>query len=46
MDVYADILFSYTTAQGIYYCGHMLNVLFDLAYLFFLMAFYVHTEEF
>jgi len=46
MNVCADILFSYTTAQGMYYCGHMLDVLFDLAYLFFLMAFYVHTKEF
>ena len=46
MNVCADILFSYTTAQDIYYCGHMLDVLFDLAYLFFLMAFYVHTKEF
>jgi len=46
MNVCADILFSYTTAQNIYYCGHMLDVLFDLAYLSFSMAFYVHTKEF
>lgn len=46
MDVCADILFSYTTAQGIYYSGHMLDLLFDLSYLFFLMAFYIHTKEF
>lgn len=46
MNVCADILFSWTTAQNIYYSGHMLDVLFDLAYLFFLMAFYVHTKEF
>jgi len=46
MNVCADMLFSYTTAQDIYYCGHMLDVLFDLAYLSFLMAFYVHTKEF
>ncbi|MEM1552925.1 MAG: hypothetical protein QXH03_09710 [Candidatus Bathyarchaeia archaeon] len=42
----ADILFSWTTAQGTYYSGHMLDILFDLAYLFFLMAFYVHAKEF
>jgi hypothetical protein len=46
MNVCADMLFSYTTTQNIYYCGHILDVLFDLAYLFFLMAFYVHTKEF
>lgn len=46
MNVCADILFSYTTAQNTYYSGHMLDVLFDLSYLFFLMAFYVHTKEF
>lgn len=46
IDVCADILFSYTTAQGIYYSGHMLDLLFDFSYLFFLMAFYVHTKEF
>ncbi|MEM3565809.1 MAG: hypothetical protein QXK18_02930 [Candidatus Bathyarchaeia archaeon] len=42
----ADILFSWTTAQEIYYSGHMLDLLFDLTYLFFLMAFYVHAKEF
>jgi hypothetical protein len=46
MDVCADILFSYTTAQGTYYSGHMLDLLFDFSYLFFLMAFYIHTKEF
>lgn len=46
MNACADILFSWTTAQNIYYSGHMFDVLFDLAYLFFLMAFYVHTKEF
>jgi hypothetical protein len=45
-DTFADILFSYTTAQGTYYSGHMLNVLFCIAYLFNLMAFYIHTKEF
>ncbi|MEM3618030.1 MAG: hypothetical protein QXK47_03020 [Candidatus Bathyarchaeia archaeon] len=46
MNACADILFSWTTAQEIYYSGHVLDLLFDLAYLSFLMAFYVHTKEF
>jgi len=46
MDTCADILFSYTTAQGTYYCGHMLELLYHFGYLFFLMAFYVHMKEF
>ncbi|MBS7616914.1 hypothetical protein KEJ45_06935 [Candidatus Bathyarchaeota archaeon] len=41
----ADIIFSYTTAKGIYYNGHPADLLFDFAYLFFLMAFYIHTKE-
>jgi hypothetical protein len=41
----ADMLFSYTTAQGTYYSGHMLDLLFDLGYLLFLLAFYVHAKE-
>ncbi|MEM3704116.1 MAG: hypothetical protein QXX79_06865 [Candidatus Bathyarchaeia archaeon] len=45
-DTCADALFSYTTAQGAYYSGHMLDVLFCIAYLFYLMAFYIHTKEF
>lgn len=45
-NVCADMLFSYTTAQGIYYSGHPIDLLFDLSYLFFLLAFYVHTKEF
>jgi len=44
-NVCGDILFSYTTAQEIYYNGHPLDILFDLGYLFFLLAFYVHTKE-
>lgn len=42
----ADILFSYTTAQGTYYSGHILDALFCIAYLFTLMAFYIHIKEF
>ncbi|MEM3770152.1 MAG: hypothetical protein QXG76_03070 [Candidatus Bathyarchaeia archaeon] len=46
MNTCADMLFSWTTAQKIYYSGHVFDVLFDLAYLFFLMAFYAHAKEF
>lgn len=46
LDVCADMLFSYATAQGTYYSGHIADLLFDLAYLFFLLAFYVHAKEF
>ncbi|MEM3703430.1 MAG: hypothetical protein QXX79_03290 [Candidatus Bathyarchaeia archaeon] len=46
MNVCADILFSYTTAIDAYYCGHIVDILFDLAYLFFIMAFYVHIKKF
>lgn len=45
MDVCADILFSYATANGTYYCGHMLELLYHFGYLFFTLAFYTHTKE-
>jgi len=41
----ADILFGYTVAHGTYYNGHPLEVLFHFSYIFFLLAFYVHTKE-
>lgn len=44
-NVCADILFSFTTAQGVYYSGHLLELLYHFGYLFFLLAFYVHTKE-
>lgn len=46
VDVFADILFSYANVQGVYYSGHMLDVLFQIAYLLYLVAFYVHAKEF
>lgn len=46
MDTCADIIFSYTTAKGTYYCGHMLELLYHFSYLFFILAFYLHTKEF
>jgi len=40
-----DILFSYATAQEIYYNGHPIDLLFAFAYILFTLAFYVHTKE-
>jgi len=45
MNVIADSLFSYTTAQDTYYSGHPLELLYHLGYLSFLLAFYLHTKE-
>jgi len=45
MNVIADSLFSYTTAQEIYYDGHPLELFFHFGYLLFLLAFYIHTKE-
>lgn len=44
-NVSADILFSYTTTYEIYYTGHMLELFYHFGYIFFLLAFYVHTKE-
>ncbi|MGB9676467.1 MAG: hypothetical protein ACPL0C_04695 [Candidatus Bathyarchaeales archaeon] len=46
VNTFAYILFSYATTQGVYYSGHMIDVLFQIAYLLFLVAFYVHAKEF
>jgi hypothetical protein len=43
--VCGDILFSYATAQGIYYSGHPLDLLLAYAYMLFVLAFYVHVKE-
>jgi len=45
LDVVADILFSYTTAQGIYYNGHPLELLYHCGYILFTLAFYAHKKE-
>ncbi|MGC8896489.1 MAG: hypothetical protein ACP5LB_07000 [Candidatus Bathyarchaeia archaeon] len=44
-DVYGDILFSYTTLQETYYSGHLLELFYHFGYIFFLLAFYIHTKE-
>ena len=41
----ADLLFSYTTTYGMYYCGHPLELLFHLGYLSLALAFYTHVKE-
>jgi hypothetical protein len=45
LNVAGDMIFSYTTAQRTYYNGHLSELLFIYGYLFFTIAFYVHTEE-
>jgi hypothetical protein len=45
MNVVGDSLFSFTTANGTYYNGHPLELMFHFGYLFFLSAFYVHRKE-
>ncbi|MEM2337646.1 MAG: hypothetical protein QXP06_03485 [Candidatus Bathyarchaeia archaeon] len=45
MDTCADVLFSYVTANGAYYCGHVLELLYHFGYLFFILAFYIHIKE-
>jgi hypothetical protein len=44
-NVAGDMIFSYTTAQGTYYNGHLSELLLIYGYLFFTIAFYVHTKE-
>lgn len=45
MNVIADSLFSYTTAQDTYYNGHPLELFFHFGYLSFTLAFYLHIKE-
>jgi len=45
MNVFGDILFSYTNLQNTYYGGHPLELFFHLGYLFFLLSFYTHTKK-
>lgn len=44
LNVAADILFSYTTALGLYYAGNPLDVLFDYGYVLFALGLYEHTR--
>ena len=45
MNVFGDMLFSYTNLQNTYYSGHPLELFFHLGYLFFLLSFYTHTKK-
>ncbi|MEM3627100.1 MAG: hypothetical protein QXZ25_03640 [Candidatus Bathyarchaeia archaeon] len=44
-NVGADIIFSYTTANGTYYNGHPSELLFIWGYILFALAFYIHMKE-
>ena len=46
LNVFADLLFSYTTARGGYYIGSLPDFLFLLGYISFGQAFYVHKRGF
>jgi len=45
MNVFGDILFSYTNLQNTYYNGHPLELFFHLGYLFFIISFYSHIKK-
>ncbi len=45
MNVAADMLFTYTTLQDTYYCGHPLELLFHFGYILYALAFYAHRKE-
>jgi len=45
MNVFGDLLLSYTNLYGIYYNGHPLELFFHIGYIFFSLAFYTHTKE-
>jgi len=45
MNVFGDLLLSYTNLAGIYYPGHPLELFFHAGYIFFAFAFYAHTKE-
>jgi hypothetical protein len=45
MNVFGDILFSYTNLRNTYYSGHPLELFFHMGYLFFILAFYTHMKK-
>lgn len=47
LNTWADVLFIYTNSpsQKTYYSGHPIDLLYAVAYVFFLLAFYVHSKE-
>jgi hypothetical protein len=45
MNVFGDLMLSYTNLSGIYYQGHPLELFFHIGYILFALAFYIHTKE-
>jgi hypothetical protein len=45
MNVFGDILFSYTNLQSTYFSGHPLELFFHMGYLFFILSFYAHMKK-
>jgi len=45
MNVFGDLMLSYTNLSGIYYQGHPLELFFHAGYIFFALAFYAHTQQ-
>jgi len=45
MNVFGDLLLSYTNMNGVYYKGHPLELFFHTGYIFFSLAFYTHTKD-
>ncbi len=45
MNVFGDILFSYTNLQNTYYSGHPLELFFHFGYLFLILSFHAHTKK-
>jgi hypothetical protein len=44
MTAIGDSLFSYATAHDTYYEGHPLELFLHFGYIFFILAFYIHTK--
>jgi hypothetical protein len=45
MNVFGDLMLSYTNLNGTYYSGHPLELFFHIGYIFFALAFYTHTKQ-
>jgi len=45
MNVFGDLMLSYTNLNGAYYSGHPLELFFHIGYIFFALAFYTHTKQ-
>jgi len=45
MNVFGDLMLSYTNLNGTYHNGHPLELFFLIGYIFFSLAFYTHIKE-